>query len=177
MCFECAARGVACGAGDGIAAGRGLGAQPIAELRERGEVAARAVVAFAGEREQRRRRHLHRDVTRRLDEDRAVDRQECELGRAEHDLVAGFEPVHRRRRAVDERARLAAVVDPHERAVAKLDRAVLARHRRIGQLDEVAFAAADAAAAQRQLELAARIGAFDHDEARQRHARIVRSRW
>ena len=52
---------------------------------------------------------------------------------------------------------------------------VLPRHRRIGELDDVGLAAADAAAAQRDLELDAEIGALDHDQASQRHDPSVSS--
>ncbi len=134
---------------------------------------ASTIVALAGQREQRRRGNLHRDVTRCVDQQRAVDGQEREPGRTEHDLIAGLEPMYGRRSAVYERPRLPGVVDPGQRSVAQLDVAVLARHRQIGELHQVALATADSSAAQRQLELATRIGALDHDEARQRHGGIV----
>ena len=72
-------RGIARGARDRVAAGRGLGAQPIAELRERGEVAARAIVAAGRARAAARLDDLHRDVARRLRDRDAVDRQERQL--------------------------------------------------------------------------------------------------
>ena len=146
MRLERGPRGIARGARDGIAARRRLGAQAIAELRERREVAARAIVA-AGQREQLAARDLHRDVARRARHRDALDRQVGQLRRAEHDLVAGLEPVRRRPGAPLISVRLAAVVDPAQRAVAQLDQAVLARHGRIGELDEAAVLAADRAAA------------------------------
>jgi len=162
-------RGVARGARGGVAAGGRLGAQPVAELGERGELAARAMIAGVSQRQ----RHelaaadLHGDVARGPGDRDAVDREVDQPGRAEHDLVAGLERAHGDRRAVDQGTRAAAVIDPAQRAVAQLDHAVQAGHRGIGEQHQAAVAAPDRAAAQRQLELAARVGALDHDEAGQ----------
>ena len=54
-----------------------------------------------------------------------------------------------------------------KKAVAQLDRGVLPRHGRIRELHEVALAAPHTTPAHRQLELAAGVGALDHDEAGQ----------
>ena len=114
-------RRIAGRAGDRLAPAGRLAAQAIPELRERREVTPRAIVG-ADQREQLPAVDLHRHVARGLGDRDAVDRQVDELGAAEDDLVACLEPVRGHRLAVDQRAGLAAVVDPRHRALAELDR-------------------------------------------------------
>jgi hypothetical protein len=132
-------------------------------------VAARAIVA-AGEREELAARHFHRDVARHLRHRDTVDWQEGEAGCADHDLVARFEAVRGHLGAVDQRALLG---NERERAVAQLDQTVVARHRRITEVHEARLVAPDLTPAHRELEFAARVGTFDDDESRQRHAVIL----
>ena len=169
MCFERRPRCITGRTRDRIAPRSGFHAQAIAELCNRGEVTARAIVA-TGECEQLAARHLHRHVTRRLRERHAVDRQEREPRRTDHELVTCLEAMLADLCAVDQRA-LAG--DERQRAIAQLDHAVMARHRWIAEVDEAVLVAPDLAAAHRKLEFPARVRAFDDDESRQRHAGIL----
>ena len=171
------ARGLARGGGQ-LAPAAEL-AQPLPQPGERGEVAGRPLIHAGGGRggaQELAGADLHRDPARQAlaqHRDSALDRHEGHARLADGDLVPLDQEVAGDRLAVDQRPVATPGVDQHELAARKLERAVVARDRQVGQLHRAAFAASDRAAAHRDVELVAGVGSLDDHQPGQPHGAIV----